>query len=199
MAGGGDSGNLWIKMLVGGGVLVGAAHGLHVAHVGPGWLYAALLAVGGLAVVFGSCEAMIKCVEGVAERAGWNQFVAGAIAGLASNVPEVVMLGFVIVKEPRVGFIVTALTLCPADQRSAHRCGPWVPAPNMLRAITGVTVSSIRSGSMPAASIDGFSILVGRPVKALVVITSSSDEATSICRYPSVAMLSPEAMKRVPI
>ena len=111
MAGGGDSGNLWIKMLVGGGVLVGAAHGLHVAHVGPGWLYAALLAVGGLAVVFGSCEAMIKCVEGVAERAGWNQFVAGAIAGLASNVPEVVMLGFVIVKEPRVGFIVTALTL----------------------------------------------------------------------------------------
>ncbi len=110
MAGAGG-GNTYIKMLIGGGVLVGAGNGMHMAHVGPKALVATLLAVGGLLVVFGSCEAMIKSVEGIAKRVKWNQFVAGTMAGLASNVPEIVMLGFVIAKEPRVGFIVVALTL----------------------------------------------------------------------------------------
>ena len=80
-------------------------------EAGPHWLTATLLALGGLAVVFGSCEAMIKCVEGVAQRMRLNKFVAGTMAGLASNIPELVMLGFVIAKEPRVGFIVVAFTL----------------------------------------------------------------------------------------
>jgi len=98
-------------MLVGGTVLVAGGNVLHMAHIGPVAVAATLLAVGGLLVVFGSCEAMIKAVEGVAKRVKWNQFVAGTMAGLASNIPEVVMLGFVIAKEPRVGFIVVALTL----------------------------------------------------------------------------------------
>ena len=104
-------GNTYIMMLIGGGVLVAVGNGLHWSHAGPVALAAALLAVGGLLVVFGSCEAMIKSVHGVAKRVRWNQFVAGTMAGLASNVPEVVMLGFVVAKEPRVGFIVVALTL----------------------------------------------------------------------------------------
>lgn len=77
----------------------------------PGWLHALALGLGGLAVVFGSCEAMIKSVEGVGRRLGWNSFVAGTMGGLASNVPELVMLGFVLAAAPRVGFIVTCLTL----------------------------------------------------------------------------------------
>ena len=108
---GGTEGNLWVKILVGGFVGVAAATALEKSHTGPHWLVAALLALGGLAVVFGSCEAMIKCVEGVAARLRLNKFVAGTMAGLASNVPELVMLGFVIAKEPRVGFIVVAFTL----------------------------------------------------------------------------------------
>lgn len=108
---GGTEGNLWVKIMVAGGVAVAAAIGLEHGEVGPTWLTATLLALGGLAVVFGSCEAMIKCVEGVAERMRLNKFVAGTMAGLASNVPELVMLGFVIAKEPRVGFIVVAFTL----------------------------------------------------------------------------------------
>jgi hypothetical protein len=98
-------------MLVGGGAATGAGIYMHSAHVGPLWLAAALLGVGGLFVVFGSCGAMIKAVEGIAARMKWNEFVAGTMAGLASNLPEVVMLGFVAAKEPRVGFIVVALTL----------------------------------------------------------------------------------------
>src|SRR5688572_15369210 len=112
MAGGGE-GNGWIKKLVGGGVVVGAAMLAHkvLGHDAPEWLIATALGVGGLAVVFGSCEAMIKSVEGIGRRLGWNPFVAGTMAGLASNVPELVMLGFVLAAAPRVGFIVTCLTL----------------------------------------------------------------------------------------
>jgi len=111
MSGGGASGSGWVKALVFGLVLVGAAQGLHHFATVPVWLFAALLAIGGLLVVFGSCEAMIVSVEGIGERAGWNGFVAGTMAGLASNLPEVVMLGFVLAAAPRVGFIVVVLTL----------------------------------------------------------------------------------------
>jgi len=40
-----------------------------------------------------------------------NSFVAGTMAGLSSNIPELVMLAFVLIATPRVGFIVTVLTL----------------------------------------------------------------------------------------
>jgi hypothetical protein len=106
---GASEGNSWIKKLVGGGAVV---FGAMLGHaVLPGWLHALALGLGGLAVVFGSCEAMIKSVEGVGKRLGWNSFVAGTMGGLASNVPELVMLGFVLAAAPRVGFIVTCLTL----------------------------------------------------------------------------------------
>jgi hypothetical protein len=113
MAGGGE-GNGWIHKLFGGGAVVAAAM-LAPRVLGheavPAWLHATALGIGGLAVVFGSCEAMIKSVEGVGRRLGWNPFVAGTMAGLASNIPELVMLGFVLAAAPRVGFIVTCLTL----------------------------------------------------------------------------------------
>lgn len=113
MAGGGE-GNGWIKKLGVGGAIVGAAT-LAPKVLGheaiPEWVLATALGLGGLAVVFGSCEAMIKSVEGIGKRLGWNQFVAGTMGGLASNVPELVMLGFVLAAAPRVGFIVTCLTL----------------------------------------------------------------------------------------
>jgi hypothetical protein len=110
--GGGGDGKTWIGLLVGGGVLVGVAMGAESAGMELGsWLTAGLLGIGGLLVVFGSCEAMIKGVEGAAARLDMNEFVAGTMAGLASNIPELVMLGFVLAAAPRVGFIVTLLTL----------------------------------------------------------------------------------------
>lgn len=111
MAVGGGGGTAWIKALVVGGVLIGGASWLEHSGLGPPWVAAALLAVGGLLVVFGSCESMIKAVEGIGRRLDWNQFVAGTMAGLASNIPEVVMLGFVLAATPRVGFIVVMMTL----------------------------------------------------------------------------------------
>ncbi|RMG06638.1 MAG: hypothetical protein D6731_25435 [Planctomycetota bacterium] len=112
MAGGGGGGALWVGALVGGGILTGIAYGLEAAGVhAPEALLATLLAAGGLAVVFGSCEAMIQAVENLGRILGWNHFVAGTIAGVASNIPEVVMVGFVVAKEPRVAFVVVLLTI----------------------------------------------------------------------------------------
>ena len=109
MSGGGGGAVPWKAVLAVGLVVCGAAFGLH--HHAPEWLVITLSAVGGLMTVFGSCEAMILCVDGLGERLRWNPFVAGTMAGLASNVPELVMLGFVIAQEPRVAFVVSCLTL----------------------------------------------------------------------------------------
>ncbi|MCC6873407.1 MAG: hypothetical protein IT378_03785 [Sandaracinaceae bacterium] len=114
MSGGGHGGDskTWIVILVAGLVLCGAGYGMHYGGVElPGWILPLLFAIGGLMVIFGSCEAMILSVEGLGTKLGWNRFVAGAIATLASNVPEIIMLGFVVAAEPRVAFVVVALTL----------------------------------------------------------------------------------------
>ena len=94
MAGGGGGGTLWVKILIVGAILTAIAYGLEMSgtHV-PQWLLGTLLALGGLGVIFGSCEAMIVSVEGVGDLLSWNAFVAGTMAGLASNIPEIVMLG----------------------------------------------------------------------------------------------------------
>jgi hypothetical protein len=123
VAGGGGGGSAWKWILGLGAVLCGVAMGLHAAHAGPGWLVAGLEAVGGLAVIFGSCEAMILSVDGLGRRLKWNGFVAGTMAGLASNIPEIVMLAFVVAKDPRMGFVVVALTLHVGALTFGGYCG----------------------------------------------------------------------------
>jgi len=98
----------WLWLLVIGLVLVAVVTLLFETH---GWLSAILLGLGGLLVVFASSEMMIMAVEGFAKRKKMNSFVAGTLAGLSSNIPELVMLAFVLIATPRVGFIVTVLTL----------------------------------------------------------------------------------------
>ena len=105
MAAGGGNSKAWIALLVVGAALIAAGQALSAGEAASEWLISGLLGLGGLLVVFGSCEAMIKAVEGAAARLGTNEFVAGTMAGLASNVPELVMLGFVLAAEPRVGFL----------------------------------------------------------------------------------------------
>ncbi|HHJ35315.1 MAG TPA: hypothetical protein ENJ87_06085 [Gammaproteobacteria bacterium] len=98
----------WLWLLTGGLLLIAIATFLVDSH---GWLLALLLGLGGLIVVFASSEMMIKAVDGYAKRKKMNSFVAGTMAGLSSNIPELVMLAFVLMATPRVGFIVTILTL----------------------------------------------------------------------------------------
>ena len=99
---------LWLWLLIGGLVLIALAT---FAIGGHGLMRAALLGLGGMLVVFASSEMMILAVDGYARRRGMNAFVAGTMAGLSSNIPELVMLAFVLLASPRVGFVVTVLTL----------------------------------------------------------------------------------------
>ncbi len=101
-------GKQWLWLLLTGLALV--AIGTFLIHT-HSWLLAGLLGVGGLLVVFASSEMMIKAVDGYAKRKKMNSFVAGTMAGLSSNIPELVMLAFVLMATPRVGFIVTVLTV----------------------------------------------------------------------------------------
>lgn len=111
MAGAGGSTKALVGMLGGGAAGIAIGTGLEHAAAGPHWLVALFLGVGGLSVVFGACELMIKFVDGVAARVGWDPYVAGTMGGIASNIPELVMLGFIVAAEPRIAFILVALTL----------------------------------------------------------------------------------------
>jgi hypothetical protein len=108
MSEGSHEGKQWLWLLIIGLALIAVATFFISSH---SWLLAILLGLGGLIVVFASSEMMIKAVDGYAKRKKMNSFVAGTMAGLSSNIPELVMLAFVLIATPRVGFIVTVLTL----------------------------------------------------------------------------------------
>ena len=99
---------MWLWLMIAGLVLVAIATFAIASH---GWTKGILLGIGGLLIVFASSEMMIHAVDGYAKRQKMNSFVAGTMAGLSSNIPELVMLAFVLMATPRVGFIVTILTL----------------------------------------------------------------------------------------
>ena len=113
-------GKQWLWILITGLILVGLGTFVFVEH---GWLKGIILGIGGLMVVFASSEMMIMAVDGYAKRQKMNSFVAGTMAGLSSNIPELVMLAFVLVATPRVGFIVTVLTLHVGAAAFGLYCG----------------------------------------------------------------------------
>lgn len=110
----------WLWLLIIGLVLV--AIGTFAIH-SHGWLKGILLGIGGLVVVFASSEMMIHAVDGFAKRKKMNSFVAGTMAGLSSNIPELVMLAFVLMASPTIGFIVTVLTLHVGAAAFGLYCG----------------------------------------------------------------------------
>ncbi len=115
-----QSSKQWLWLLIIGLVLVVIGNFVFHEH---GWLKGIVLGVGGLIVVFASSEMMIHAVDGYAKRKKMNSFVAGTMAGLSSNIPELVMLAFVLMATPRVGFIVTVLTLHVGAAAFGLYCG----------------------------------------------------------------------------
>jgi hypothetical protein len=88
----------------------------------------------------------------------------------------------------------------PALQMSRQRCGRFSRAPiSMSLPMSMAPRDGKSSGSRPAATIDGVSMLVCRPVKAVVSKMSSALLATSMTLYLGSAMLSFVAMNFVPI
>lgn len=110
----------WLWLVTIGLVLIAIATFLIQTH---GLLLAVLLGSGGLLVVFAASEMMIIAVDAYAKRKKINSFVAGTMAGLSSNIPELVMLAFILMATPRVGFIVTVLTLHVGAAAFGLYCG----------------------------------------------------------------------------
>ena len=110
----------WLWLLIIGLVLV--AIGTFAIH-SHGWLKGMLLGLGGLVVVFASYEMMIHAVDGFAKRKKMDSFVAATMAALSSNIPELVMLAFVLMASPTIGFIVTVLTLHVGAAAFGLYCG----------------------------------------------------------------------------
>lgn len=108
---GGSGGTWWKGGLPAGALIVGGAAGIEHFGMHMPLLVNALLAIGGLLTIAASCALMINAAIGLAGQLRWNEYVAGVIAGLASNVPEVVMLGFLVAEDARIAFVVTLLTL----------------------------------------------------------------------------------------
>lgn len=108
---GGSGGTWWKWGLPAGMALVGIATAFEIAGIHSPVVVNLLLVTGGLVTIAGSCEVMIKAAESLAGVLRWNEYVAGVFAGLASNLPEVVMLGFVVAADVRVAFVVAMLTL----------------------------------------------------------------------------------------
>lgn len=108
---GGSGGSWWKWGVPLGFALVGGAAAVEHLELHMPIVVNALLAVGGLVTIAGSCEVMIRAADGIGEKLRWNEYVAGVVAGLASNLPEIVMLGFVVAADVRVAFVVTLLTL----------------------------------------------------------------------------------------
>ena len=113
-------GKQWLWLMILGLLLIAAGTFLIHSH---GWLLAILLGIGGLLVVFSASEMMIIAVDAYAKRKKINSFVAGTMAGLSSNIPELVMLAFILMATPRVGFIVTVLTLHVGAAAFGLYCG----------------------------------------------------------------------------
>lgn len=112
--------NQWLWLMTLGLVLIAIATFSVQSH---GWLLGILLGSGGLLVVFAASEMMIIAVDAYAKRKKINSFVAGTMAGLSSNIPELVMLAFILMATPRVGFIVTILTLHVGAAAFGLYCG----------------------------------------------------------------------------
>jgi len=110
----------WLWLVTIGLVLIAVATFSIQTH---GFLLAILLGGGGLLAVFAASEMMIIAVDAYAKRRKINSFVAGTMAGLSSNIPELVMLAFILMATPRVGFIVTVLTLHVGAAAFGLYCG----------------------------------------------------------------------------
>ncbi|MHA2069864.1 MAG: hypothetical protein ACXABY_36330, partial [Candidatus Thorarchaeota archaeon] len=64
--------------------------GIHLSHE----IVAALEAIGGLIIIAGSCEAFVLAVEGISQNLHMTDYVSGIYASLASTIPELSVLTF---------------------------------------------------------------------------------------------------------
>ena len=168
---------MWGWVLVVGLALAGTLHFVHV----PGALGALLEMVGGLLLIGGSCEALIISVEGGSAILGLSKFVGGTFAAVVSNIPEIALLGFFVVDDPTMAFIIGMMSiytnsmtfalyavLLPKDRGAAKIPAPIVKAGTDLLSFGGGLCLALAGTMIVLREFDSPITTIGAPELAFV-------------------------------
>lgn len=168
---------IWGYVLAGGMILALVLHFVHL----EGALGAGLEVIAGLALIGGSCEALIVSVEGMSALFGWNKFVGGTIAAVVSNVPEIALLGFFVLDDPAMAFVIALMSvytnsmvfalyalLLPKDRGSASIPAPIVRAGTDLLSFGGGLCLALAGTMICLREFDSPITSIGAPELAFV-------------------------------
>lgn len=168
---------VWGWVLVAGFVMAGVLHFVHLEGV-PGALLEVLT---GLLLIGGSCEALIYSVEGMSHLFGWNKFVGGTIAAVVSNIPEIALLGFFVLDDPTMAFVIGLMSvytnsmvfalyavLLPKDRGAAHIPAPIVKAGTDLLSFGGGLCLALAGAMICLREFDSPITTIGAPELAFV-------------------------------
>jgi Ca2+/Na+ antiporter len=167
----------WGWVLALGFVLAGVLHFVHLEGV----VGALLEVVTGLLLIGGSCEALIYSVEGMSHLFGWNKFVGGTIAAVVSNIPEIALLGFFVLDDPTMAFVIGLMSvytnsmvfalyavLLPKDRGAAHIPAPIVKAGTDLLSFGGGLCLALAGTMICLREFDSPITTIGAPELAFV-------------------------------
>ncbi|MBI4539077.1 MAG: cyclic nucleotide-binding domain-containing protein [Gemmatimonadetes bacterium] len=142
-------------------------------------LLAVLQLLVGLLLIQGSCEALVIGVERLGARLHWDGFVSGTMGSLLSNLPEFVVIAFLVLVEPFAAFVTTAVTIfnnalgfsvysffLPKDRRGVFAMprsltaagGEIMIAGGAITLIVGIVMLVARVGQVRAA-LAGFDLI----------------------------------------
>ncbi len=167
----------WGWVLVVGLLLAGTLHFVHV----PGAVGALLEMLGGLLLIGGSCEALIISVEGGSTLLGLSKFVGGTFAAVVSNIPEIALLGFFVVDDPTMAFLIGMMSiytnsmtfalyavLLPKDRGAASIPAPIVKAGTDLLSFGGGLCLALAGAMIVLREFDSPVTTLGAPELAFV-------------------------------
>lgn len=67
--------------------------------------------IAGFTILQGACEALILGVERLGARYRWDSFIAGTIGEIASNLPEFVVIAFLVLVDPLAAFLIAVVAI----------------------------------------------------------------------------------------
>jgi hypothetical protein len=168
---------VWGWVLVAGLSLAGALHVVHLSGV----LGVVLELLAGLMLIGGSCEALIIAVEGGSALLGWSKFVGGTFAAVVSNIPEIALLGFFVVDDPTMAFLIGLMSvytnsmtfalyavLLPKDRGAAKIPAPIVKAGTDLLSFGGGLCLALSGTMIVLREFDSPITAIGAPELAFV-------------------------------
>ncbi len=103
---------LWARRMLVGYTLCGFALVLEFMELPiPGEFTSTLSLLAGLVVIQTACQSLVDAAESLAARLRWDHYIAGTVSEILSTLPEVVVIGFVIVVSPSAALLLAIITI----------------------------------------------------------------------------------------